>query len=105
MGEIMSPAVIAVAREKNFFEGPLKVTNLSRANYLASSVNISIVYANVENVNYYNKQCQFLVQTDKILQWIFSECNDFIQLSNEKKYFCSRLEIGLDGFLFYMVTK
>lgn len=68
MGDIMSPAATVVAREKNFFEGPLKVTNLSRANQLASSVNISIVCANVENVNYYNKQCHFLVQTDKILQ-------------------------------------
>lgn len=71
MGEVMSAAATAVAR-KIHTEGPLKVTNLSRTNWLISGTNISIVCANVEYVNYYNKQCNFLVQTDKTQQGISS---------------------------------
>lgn len=67
----MSAAATAVAR-KIHTEGPLKVTNLSRTNWLISGTNISIACANVEYVNYYNKQCNFLVQTDKTQQGISS---------------------------------
>lgn len=61
MGEVISPA----AAEKIHAEGSLKVTNPSRPNYLINGANISIVCANVGNVNYYNEHCNLLVQTDK----------------------------------------
>lgn len=67
MGEVISEQP-----EKIHAEGPLKVTNPSSANQLINDANISIVCANVENVNYYNEQCNLLVQTDKTQQGISS---------------------------------